>query len=75
MDEFQENVDKLNILVDEVVALLPDEPASELDAKVAELIARLSQHLEYMAETGDEEEADAELEVELEDDAAEVAAA
>jgi hypothetical protein len=74
MDEFQENVDKLNILVDEVVALMPEDPTNELEAKMAELVARLAQHLEYMSETGDEEE-DAELEVELEDDAAEVAAA
>lgn len=74
MDEFQENVDKLNILVDEVVALMPEDPTNELEAKMAELVARLAQHLEYMAETGEEEE-DAELEVELEDDAAEVAAA
>ena len=72
MDEFQENVDKLNILVDEVVALMPEEAASEFDAKVAELVARLAQHLEYMADTGEEE---AEVEVELEDEAAEVAAA
>lgn len=71
MDEFQENVDKLAILADEIVALLPDEPASELEAKAAEMVARLIQHLEYMDETGDDEaEVEAEAEVELEDEAA-----
>jgi hypothetical protein len=56
MDEFQENVDKLGILADELVALLPAEPTTELEAKVAEMVARLIQHLEYMDETGDEED-------------------
>ena len=31
-------------------------------AKVAEMLARLTQHLEYMDETGDEDEAEAEVE-------------
>jgi hypothetical protein len=56
MDEFQENVDKLGILADELVALLPAEPATELEAKVAEMLARLIQHLEYMEDDGDEED-------------------
>ena len=68
MDEFQENVDKLGVLSDEIIALLPAEPSSELEAKVAELLARLVQHLEYMDETGDEDAEDAD--VELEADAA-----
>ena len=75
MDEFQDNVDKLGILSDEIIALMPAEPGTELEAKVAELLARLVQHLEYMDETGDEDvEEDApELEVELEAEAADVA--
>ena len=68
MDEFQENVDKLGILADELVALLPAEPATELEAKVAEMLARLIQHLEYMEDDGEEDEvledeAEAEAEV------------
>jgi hypothetical protein len=55
VDEFQENVDKLGILSDEIIALMPAEPGTELEAKVAELLARLVQHLEYMDETGDED--------------------
>lgn len=64
MDEFQENVDKLGVLSDEIIALMPAEPSSELEAKVAELIARLVQHLEYMDETGDEDAEEADVEVE-----------
>jgi len=56
MDEFQENVDKLGILADELVALLPAEPTTELEAKVAEMVARLIQHLEYMEDDGEEDE-------------------
>jgi hypothetical protein len=68
MDEFQENVDKLGILADELVALLPAEPGTELEAKVAEMVARLIQHLEYMEDDGEEDEvledeAEAEAEV------------
>jgi hypothetical protein len=63
MDEFQENVDKLGILADELVALLPAEPTTELEAKVAEMVARLIQHLEYMEDDGEEDEV-------LEDEAA-----
>jgi hypothetical protein len=57
MDEFQDNVDKLGVLADEIVALMPEEPATELEAKVAELLARLIQHLEYMEDDGEEAEA------------------
>lgn len=64
MDEFQENVDKLGVLSDEIIALMPAEPSSELEAKVAELLARLVQHLEYMDETGDEDAEEADVEVE-----------
>lgn len=71
MDEFQDNVEKLAVLADEMVALLPDEPSTELEAKAAEMVARLIQHLEYMDETGDDEvEAEDGVEVELEDEAA-----
>jgi hypothetical protein len=75
MDEFQENVDKLGILADELVALLPAEPTTELEAKVAEMLARLIQHLEYMDETGDEEDEVLEDEAEAEAEVADVEAA
>lgn len=61
MDEFQQNVEQLTILADELIALMPEEPASEFEAKVAEMLARLTQHLEYMDETGDDEEAEVEV--------------
>lgn len=78
MDEFQENVDKLAILSDEIVALMPEEPGTEFEAKVGELLARLVQHLEYMDETGDddaEEEEEDEVEVVLSEEEAAVEAA
>jgi hypothetical protein len=75
MDEFQENVDKLGILADELVALLPAEPTTELEAKVAEMVARLIQHLEYMDETGDEEDEVLEDEAEAEAEVVDVEAA
>ncbi len=64
MDEFQDNVEKLGILSDEIIALMPAEPGTELEAKMAELLARLVQHLEYMDETGEDDEEE-EVEVEL----------
>ena len=67
MDEFQENVDKLGILADELVALLPAEPTTELEAKVAEMVARLIQHLEFMEDDGEEDGEEDEV---LEDEAA-----
>jgi hypothetical protein len=70
MDEFQANVDKLGILADELVALLPAEPTTELEAKVAEMLARLIQHLEYMEDDGEEDEVledEAEAEAEVAD--------
>lgn len=78
MDEFQENVDKLAILSDEIMALMPEEPITEFEAKVGELLARLVQHLEYMDETGDddaEEEEEAEVETVLSEEEAAVEAA
>jgi hypothetical protein len=66
MDEFQENVDKLAILSDEIMALMPEEPGTEFEAKVGELLARLVQHLEYMDETGDDDAEEEEVEVEAE---------
>jgi hypothetical protein len=75
MDEFQENVDKLGILADELVALLPAEPTTELEAKVAEMLARLIQHLEYMDEAGDGEDEVLEDGAEAEAEVADVEAA
>lgn len=78
MDEFQENVDKLAILSDEIMALMPEEPGTEFEAKVGELLARLVQHLEYMDETGDddaEEEEEVEVEAEVSEEEAAVEAA
>jgi hypothetical protein len=55
--------------------LLPAEPTTELEAKVAEMLARLIQHLEYMDETGDEEDEVLEDEAAAEAEVADVEAA
>ncbi|MBM4073934.1 MAG: hypothetical protein FJ271_34215 [Planctomycetes bacterium] len=60
MDEFQENIEQIEAVLDEIVALLPEEATTDLEVKTAELVARVVQHLEYMAETGDEEGANEE---------------
>ena len=75
MDEFQENVDKLAILSDEIMALMPEEPGTEFEAKVGELLARLVQHLEYMDETGDDDAEEEEVEAEVSEEEAAVEAA
>jgi hypothetical protein len=57
------------------VALLPAEPTTELEAKVAEMLARLIQHLEYMDEAGDGEDEVLEDGAEAEAEVADVEAA
>jgi len=67
MEEYDANLEKLGVIVDELVALLPEEPATELEAKAAQLVAQLVAHMEMLAAM----EADtADVEVELETEAA-----
>ena len=45
MEEFENNLAALEQVVGELVELLPEEPTTELEAKAAELLARVTQHL------------------------------
>ena len=45
MEEFEANLDVVATLAEELAALLPEEPANELQAKVAEFLARVVQHM------------------------------
>ena len=44
MEGFDESVAALTTTLEEVMALLPEEPTTELEAKVSELANRLGQH-------------------------------
>jgi hypothetical protein len=72
VEEYDANVEKVGLVVDELVALLPEEPATELEAKAAELVALVIAHLEMLAMAEDdgaevEAEAAAEAPVEVAD--------
>jgi len=60
MEGFDEGVAALTATLEEVMALLPEEPTTELEAKVSELANRLSQHLVELelALSGEEPEDD-----------------
>ena len=45
MEELNTSIEGLAALVDELIALLPEEPEAELDLKAAELAARVVEHL------------------------------
>jgi hypothetical protein len=45
MEELNTSIEGLAALVDELIALLPEEPETELDLKAAELAARVVEHL------------------------------
>ena len=45
MEEFEENLDVVATLAEELTALLPEEPTTELEAKVAEFLGRVVQHM------------------------------
>ena len=66
MEEYEANLEEIGVIMDDLVALLPEEPATELEAKAAQLVAQLVIHLEMLASM-EEEEGDDEV---LEDEAA-----
>jgi hypothetical protein len=45
MEDFETNLGAIEGVVGELMELLPDEPATELEAKVAELLGLIEQHL------------------------------
>jgi hypothetical protein len=65
MEEFEANLEALEVTLGELVELLPEEPATEVEAKAFELVARVTQHLALLdmatePEPGAEEEEAAE---------------
>lgn len=67
MEEFDNNLAALEVVLGEVVELLPEEPTTELEAKVAELAARLTQHLALLDMAAQPEPEEVEDEVEAVD--------
>ena len=45
MEEFDNNLAAVEQVAAELVELLPEDPTTELEAKVAEFLARVTQHL------------------------------
>jgi len=45
MEEFEANLEALEVTLGELVELLPEEPTTEAEAKAFELVARVTQHL------------------------------
>jgi hypothetical protein len=45
MEEFEANLEALELTLGELVELLPEEPTTEVEAKAFELVARVTQHL------------------------------
>jgi len=68
MEELNASIEGLAALVDELIALLPEEPETELDLKAAELAARVVEHLALIDALPEEPE-----EEEMAEDTAEVA--
>lgn len=60
MDEYEAMIEEFGVVMDDLVALLPEEPATELEAKAAQLVALGVKLLEVI---GMESEDDAEEEV------------
>ena len=68
MEELNTSIEGLAPLVHELIALLPEEPETELDLKAAELAARVVEHLPLIDALPEEPE-----EEEMAEDTAEVA--
>lgn len=66
VEEIEQTVEAIGALQDELLAILPDEPESELELKAAELVGRVSQLMSQLATLGDEEPVE-----DMEDDDAE----
>lgn len=74
MDEYEAMIEEFGVVMDDLVALLPEEPATELEAKAAQLVAlgvKLLETLNMEGEddVGEEEEEVPEAEVTVEPEA------
>lgn len=65
MDEYEAMIEEFGVVMDDLVALLPEEPATELEAKAAQLVALGVKLLEVlnMEDESDAEEEAPEVEV------------
>lgn len=57
MDEYEAMIEEFGVVMDDLVALLPEEPSTELEAKAAQLVALGVRLLETLA-MADEEPAE-----------------
>lgn len=62
VEEIEQTVEAIGALQDELLAILPDEPESEVELKAAELVGRVSQLLSQLATLADEGESDEDME-------------
>ncbi len=63
MEEFEANLEVVTTLAEELTALLPEEPTTELEAKVAEFLGRVVQHMALLeAALGEAQSAPDEME-------------
>jgi hypothetical protein len=61
MEDFETNLVAIEGVVGELMELLPDEPSTELEAKVAELLGLVEQHMALLvAMDAEGDDADAE---------------
>ena len=67
MEEFENSLAALGQVSAELVELLPEEPTTELEAKVAEFLARVTQHLALLDMATEPEPEDVEDEAEVVD--------
>ena len=62
VEEIEQTIEAIGALQDELLAILPDEPESELELKAAELVGRVSQLMSQLATLGDDAEPDEDME-------------
>lgn len=63
MDEYEAMIEEFGVVMDDLVALLPEEPATELEAKAAQLVALGVKLLETLSMEGEDDAGEEEEEV------------
>jgi hypothetical protein len=62
VEEIEQTIEAIGALQDELLAILPDDPESELELKASELVGRVSQLMSQLATLGDDAEPDEDME-------------
>jgi hypothetical protein len=62
VEEIEQTIEAIGALQDELLAILPDDPESELELKASELVGRVSQLMSQLASLGDDAEPDEDME-------------